>query len=190
MSDLFLVLFNTAIINNLALTYLVGVDLQVAATQRINTAWLIGLATMYCLCLCLPGAYLINVLIIIPLELEYLDLLFYVMMILVILLGSKKIVHQLFPLLIQKIDAITPVLLINSILLAVILLQESQVNSFIGSFLFGLGTGTGFLFLLLVITCLRERIDNNNVPEPFQGTPVLLIAMGILSMGLIGFSGL
>jgi len=190
MSELFLLLFNAAIINNLALTYLVGIDLQVAASQRMNTAWLIGLATIYFLCLCLPGTYLINHLIIIPFQLQYLDLLFYVMIILLVLLGTKTIVYKLFPLLIEKIDAVTPVLLINSVLIAVILLQESQINSFIDSFLFGLGTGLGFLFLLLVVTCLRERIDNENVPKPFRGIPILLIAMGILSMGLMGLAGL
>jgi H+/Na+-translocating ferredoxin:NAD+ oxidoreductase subunit A len=190
MSELLLLLFNAAIINNLALTYLVGIDLQVAASHRINTAWLMGLATIYYLCLCLPGAYLINQFIIIPLQLQYLDLLLYVMMMLVIVLASKNIVHLLFPLLIEKIDAIIPVLLINSILLAVILLQESQINSFIDSFLYGLATGLGFLFLLLVVTSLRERIDNENIPEPFRGIPILLIAMGMLSMGLMGLAGL
>jgi len=190
MSDLFLLLFNAAIINNLALSYLIGVDLQVAASQRMNTAWSMGIATVYCLCLCLPSAYLINQFVIIPFQLQYLDLLLYVMMILVIVLASKNIVYKLFPLLIEKIDTLVPVLLINSILLAVILLQEAQINSFIDSFLFGLGTGLGFLFLLLIVTCLRERIDNVNVPEPFRGIPLLLIAMGILSMGLMGLAGL
>ncbi len=190
MSDLFLLLFNAAIINNLALTYLVGIDLQVAASHRINTAWLMGLATIYCLCLCIPGAYLINQLIIIPFQLQYLDLLLYVMMILLIVLASKNIVVRLFPLLVEKVEAIVPILLINSILLAVILLQNSQINSLVNSFLFGLGTGLGFLLLLLVITCLRERIDNENVPKAFRGIPILLITMGILSMGLMGLAGL
>ncbi len=190
MIDLFLLLFNIAIINNLALTYLVGVDLQVAASQRMNNAWLTGLATIYCLCLCVPGSYLINQLIITPFQLQYIDLLLYVMMILLVILGSKNIVHRLFPLLIERVDSVTPVLLVNSILLAVILLQESQINSFFSSFLFGLATGLGFLFLLLVVTCLRERVDNNNVPEPFRGIPILLISMGMLSMGLMGLAGL
>jgi electron transport complex protein RnfA len=72
----------------------------------------------------------------------------------------------------------------------VILLQESQINSFFDSILFGFSTGIGFLFLLLVVTCLRERIDNENIPEAFRGLPILLIAIGMLSMGLMGLSGL
>ncbi|MBL1141371.1 MAG: hypothetical protein HND53_04990 [Proteobacteria bacterium] len=190
MGDLLLLLFNTAIINNLALTYLVGIDLQVTASQRTNTAWLTGVATLYCLSLCLPATYLINQLIIIPFELQYLELLLYVMTILIIVLGTKNIIYRHYPFLIEKVDAITPVLLINSILLAVILLQKSHINSFIGSFMYGLGTGLGFLFLLLIITFLRERIDNKSVPKPFRGIPLLLISIGILSMGLMGLAGL
>lgn len=190
MTELFLLLFNIAIINNLALTYLVGIDLQVEASQRMNTAWLMGISTLYCLCLCLPTAYLINQFLIIPFQLQFLDLLLYVMMILIIVLASKNIVYTIFPLLTEKLETIVPALLINSILLAVILLQEVQINSFIDSILFGLGTGLGFLFLLLVVTCLRERIDNENIPKPFRGIPILLIAMGMLSMGLMGLTGL
>ncbi len=190
MSELFGLLFSTALVNNLALTYLVGVDLQLAASQRINAAWFIGLATIYCLSLCLPGAYLINQIIIIPLQLQYLDLLLFVLLILVIVLLSQKIFHLLFPLIFQQVDAIIPILLINSVFLAVILLQESQINSLIDSFFFGFGSGLGFLFLLLVVTCLRERIDNENIPNLFRGLPILLIAMGILSMGLMGLAGL
>ena len=190
MSEFILLLFNTAIINNLALTFLVGVDLQLAASRRINAAWLIGLATIYCLCLCLPGAYLVNQVIIVPLQLQYLDLLIYVMLILVIVLASQKIFHLLSPIISQQIDTLIPILLINSVLLAVILLNVSQIISLIDSFIIGLGTGLGFLFLLLVVTCLRERIDNINIPAPFRGIPILLVAMGILSMGLMGLAGL
>lgn len=190
MSELIVLLFNTAIINNLALTYLVGVDLQHAASQRMNAAWLMGLSTLYCLCLCLPAAFLIKQNIIVPLQLQYLDLLLYVMLILLIVLASEKILHRLFPLTLQHLDAVVPIILINSVLLAVILLQESQITSLLESFVFGFGTGFGFLFLLLVVTCLRERIDNENVPKPFRGIPLLLIAMGMLSMGFMGLSGL
>lgn len=195
MSELFGLLFSTVLINNLVLSYLVGLDLQVAASQRMSAAWLVGLATTYCLTLCLPGVYLLNHLIIIPLDLQYLDLLFYVILILVVVLASQKIMHRLFPLIYKQIDAVVPIILMNSVLLAVILLQGNNLISPIGStlsgsFITGLFTGIGFLLLLLALTCLRERINNESIPEPFKGLPILLIALGIFSMGLMGLSGL
>ena len=190
MSELFGLIFSAALVNNLVLTYLVGLDLQVAASQRMNTAWLVGLATLYCLALCLPGVYLIDHLIIIPLSLQYLDLLFYVMLIIVIVYASQQLMRRIFLRHHQQIDALVPLILVNSILLAVILLAQDQNQSFFGALLKGISTGIGFLFLLLVLTCLRERINNTNVPAPFKGLPILLITLGIFTMGLMGLAGL
>ena len=190
MSDFFLFLFNAILVNNLVLTHLVGLDLQVATSRRMDIAWFTGLITLFCFCILLPCIYLARVFIVAPLEIEYLDLLLYVLITIVIVLVIQKLFYRFVPLSFQKIKAITPVILMNSILFAVILLQEIQVNNIIDSFLFAVASGTGFLFLLLVITCLRERIDNANIPKPFQGLPVILITYGMLSMGLAGLSGL
>ena len=190
MSSFFLFLFNATLVNNIVLTYLVGVDLQVASGRRMDVAWFTGLSTLLCLCILLPVIYLVRNQIVIPLAIEYLDLLIYMLITIVVVLVIQKLFHQLFPSSFQQINAIVPLIFMNSILFAIILLQETQVNSFTGSFLFGLATGLGFLFLLLVITCLRERIDNANVPKPFQGLPIILITFGMLSMGLMGLSGL
>ena len=190
MSDLFLLLFNTALPNNLILTYLIGVDSQYASSRRVNAAWLTGLATLYCLAISVPFTYLIRNLIIIPLQIQYLDLLFYVMTIILVVLTSKNIFSRLFPIFHKQIDAVAPIILMNSALLAVILLHETQSNSLLGAFFFGCTTGLGFLFLLLVLTCLRERIDHDNIPQPFRSLPVLLITLGILAMGLMGLAGI
>ena len=190
MNELFGLLFSVALVNNLVLTNLVGLDMQIAASQRMNEAWLVGLATIYCLAICLPAIYLFDHLIIIPLSLQYLDLLFYVMLIILVVYSSQQLMHRL-PLRIQKqIDTLIPVILINPILLAVALLYQEQNFSFFRLMLYGISTGIGFLFLLLVLTCLRERIENNNVPKPFRYLPILLIALGIFSMGLMGLAGL
>ena len=189
MSDLFGLLFSAALINNLTLTGLVGLDLQVAASRRINVAWLVGLATMYSLTLALPGSYLLDRFVISPLQLHHLDLLFYILLIIFIVFFSRNKLQRLFPLLQQQINAVIPLILMNSFLPAVVLLQNQNM-SFFKALFYGLFTGLGFLFLLLVLTCFRERIDNDNIPKPFNRLPVLLIALGIFSMGLTGLAGL
>ena len=190
MSESFLLLFSTALLNNLVITSLVGVDLQLAASRRMNVAWLTGLATTCCRMISVPGAYVIDQAIILPFNLEHLDLLFYVLFIIAVVLISQNILLRLFPLIYKQFSAMIPLLLMNSVLLAVILLQQSLSNSFAHALFFGLGTGLGFLFLLLLITCLRERIENENIPGPFQGLPILLISLGMLSMGLMGLAGI
>ncbi len=190
MSEICGFIFSAALINNLVLTSLVGLDLQIFASQQMRTAWLVGLITLCCLTLCLPVVYLVDHLLIIPYTLQYLDLLLYVMLIIVIVYASQHLIHRLFPRLKQQVDTVTPIILCNSILLATSLLSRLQSNTLFESFLMGIGTGTGFLLLLLMLTCLRERIDNEDVPTPFKGLPILLITLGILAMGGMGFVGL
>ena len=60
MSEFFLILLNTALVNNLVLTHLLGLDLQIAASRRMQVAWLTGLATLLCLTLITPLAWLVN----------------------------------------------------------------------------------------------------------------------------------
>ena len=94
MSELFGLIFSAALVNNIVLTYLVGLDLQIAASQRMNAAWLVGLATIYCLALSLPSIYLIDKLIIIPFALQFLDLLLYVLLIIIIVYASQDLIHR------------------------------------------------------------------------------------------------
>lgn len=190
MTEFIGLLFSTVLINNLALTYLIGLDLHIAVGTRIEAAWLVGLTILYCLALCMPGVYLID-LVLILLQLQYLNLLFYVLLILIVVFGLQRLSYLLFPLSYRQIDAVMPIILMNSVLLAVILLRNHHLTPFFGKTFWsaiglGLGTGASFLLLLLVITCLHERISNHAIPQPFKGLPILLISLGIFSMGLMG----
>ena len=189
MSEFFLLFIGAAFANNLLFGHLVGLDLQAAASRRLDAAWLTGLATLYGLCLCLPAVYLLQLLLV-PLELDDLALLFYILVIITLLLASARGLGAIFPHWARRVEALLPVILMNATLLAGVLLQQGQVRSLAGSFLSAAATGAGFLLLLLVLTCLRERIDEAEAPAPFRGLPVLLVTLGLLAMGLQGLTGL
>jgi electron transport complex protein RnfA len=189
MGDLFLLLLIATGFSNIALTYLLGINFQHSVSKRMEASSLMGIATLFLLVLSLPVTYILNQRLIIPFELQKFDLLFYIVIMLGVVLVLKFIIRNFFPLLNEKINIILPVLLINTVILALIPVLEPQINSIADSSIFGLGTGLGFLLLILVITCLRERLDNKYVPEAFRGVPLLLISMGILSMGLLGLAG-
>ncbi len=190
MSEFFLILLNTALVNNLVLTHLLGLDLQVAASRRMQVAWLTGLATLLCLTLITPLAWLVNNTLFISPHLQQFAIFIDVATILLVILLLQRLSLRLFPLLFDRINAVTPLILTNSLLLGVILLQQSKSIGFAGSVLFGIANGLGFLLVLLLISSLRERIDNNKVPEAFRGIPVLLVSLGIFSMALMGLIGI
>lgn len=190
MRDLLLIVFNTVLVNNLVLNHLIGVDVQFTASNRLDISWFTGLFTLCCLCILLPFVYCLQIMVITPLRIEYLELLLCVLSAIVVFLILKKLLQNWFRLEFYKNNAIAYVTLINTILFAVVLLKSLTTNSFLELFSSGLMSGITFLFLLLAITCLRDRINYNCVPWPFRGLPIVLITYGLLSIGFMGLSNL
>jgi H+/Na+-translocating ferredoxin:NAD+ oxidoreductase subunit A len=189
MGDLLLLLLFAATISHIASVHFLNIILQDSFADRMSVSWLLGIASICLLVLSLPAIYLLNTQLIIPYQLHYIDLLFYIMIMLIIVLILKIIMKRLSPLVNKKITPVFPVLLINSVILALVPVLERQNNSIINSILFAFGTGLVFLLMLLVMTCLSERLEHQQIAKPLRGIPILLISVGILSLGLLGLSG-
>ena len=37
---------------------------------------------------------------------------------------------------------------------------------------------------------IREKIEHNDIPEAFKGTPIVLVTAGLMAIAFFGFSGL
>ena len=185
-----MLIFSAALVNNLAMTHAVGVDLQLAASKRMYVAQLIGFTTCCCFLLLFPLAYLLQNYIIDPLSLQHLSLLFLALVMLSVVLGLQHIATKLLPMLAGEIQTLTPLLIMNSSLLGAVLYYQSQFSSLLQTFCIALGHGAGFILILLMIHCLRERIDQDKVLASFRDIPILLICLGILSLGLGGLAGI
>jgi electron transport complex protein RnfA len=54
----------------------------------------------------------------------------------------------------------------------------------------GLGTAIGFTIAIVILAGIRERIEDNDVPESFKGMPIVLLTAGLMSIAFFGFSGI
>ena len=68
--------------------------------------------------------------------------------------------------------------------------NTDQGLNFLQSLANGIGTSVGFLLIIVVFSCIRARLETNNVPKAFKGLPIALIVAAIMAMALIGLQGL
>ena len=54
----------------------------------------------------------------------------------------------------------------------------------------GFATAAGFLVAIVLMAGIREKIEYNDVPEAFRGTPIVLVTAGLMAIAFFGFSGL
>jgi electron transport complex protein RnfA len=94
------------------------------------------------------------------------------------------------PVLYRLLGIFLPLITTNCTVLAIPLFSVYMNHTFLESICYSTGASFGFTFIMIVFACIRERITYADVPEPFQGAPIALITVGIMSMIFMGFKGL
>jgi electron transport complex protein RnfA len=179
MTDFLFVLIGAALVSNLIL----GLPLAADALRHARMQAL-GPAGALLILLAAPAAWLLQQ----PLQavdLAYLHLLIGLPLLAALSWLSLTLLTRLRPSLGQT--GLWPLLLGNG--LGAMLLARA-LDSFAGALALGIGGGLGFWLVLQLLSDLLERIEECDVPAPFRGTPMLLIAAGLMSLAFLGFNGL
>ncbi len=149
-----------------------------------------GLATTFVLTLSSILSYFIHTYLLIPLGLEYLKTLSFILVIAVTVQVTELILHKTSPLLYQVLGIFLPLITTNCAVLGVALLNIQQQHNLIESAVFGFGASVGFTLVLVLFSAIRERLEMADIPESFKGTPIALITAGIMSIAFMGFGGM
>ena len=190
MKHYLLLLLSTILVNNFVLVKFLGLCPFLGVSRRLESAIGMGLATTFVLTLASVSSYLLYEYLLLPLDLQYLRTISFIVVIAVVVQFTEILLHKLSPTLHRLLGLYLPLITTNCAVLGVALLNIQAEHTFIESILFGIGTALGFTLVLVLFAALRERIDVADVPVAFQGASIGLITAGLMSMAFMGFIGL
>jgi electron transport complex protein RnfA len=190
MSDLILILVGTVLVNNFVLVRFLGLCPFMGVSRNIEAAFGMSLATAFVLTLSSAISFLIHEYLLVPLQLEYLRTISFILVIAVSVQFTEIMVRRLSPLLDQVLGIYIPLIATNCAVLGVALLNVQQAKGFVQSVFFGFGASMGFALVLVLFAAVRERLDAADMPRPFRGTAIALVTAGIMSLAFMGFSGM
>lgn len=190
MNEYLIILVSTILVNNFVLVKFLGLCPFMGVSKKMDTAIGMGFATTFVLTLASITSYLINTYLLIPLELEYLRTIAFIVTIAAVVGFTELVVNKTSPVLHQSLGVFLPLITTNCAVLGVALLNVGASNSFLQSAVYGFGAAVGFSFVLVLFSGIRERIESADVPKIFQGVPIALITAGLMSMAFMGFIGL
>jgi len=190
MSELFFIFISAVFVNNFVLVKFLGLCPFMGVSSKYQSALGMGLATTFVLTLSSIISYFIHNYLLMPLELEYLKTLSFILVIAITVQITELILHKTSPLLYQVLGLFLPLITTNCAVLGVALLNIQQQNNLIQSAVFGLAASIGFTLVLVLFSAIRERLEMADVPESFKGTPIALITAGIMSIAFMGFGGM
>lgn len=190
MAEYALILLGTVLVNNLVLTQFLGLCPFMGVSRKLETAAGMGLATAFVLTLSSVCSYLVHAFVLVPLQLEYLRTIAFILIIAALVQFTEIFVRKVSPLLHNVLGIFLPLITTNCAVLGVALLNVQSGHGFAQSALYGFGAALGFTLVLIAFAAIRERLALADVPKPFRGNPIALLTAGLMSLAFMGFSGL
>jgi electron transport complex protein RnfA len=190
MSEYLLLMLSTVLVNNVVLVKFLGLCPFMGISKKMDTALSMGLATTFVITFTTAGSWLLEHWLLIPLGIEYLRILTYILVIAATVQFTEMVIRKVAPALYQVLGIYLPLITTNCAVLGLPLLNVQEKSSFIVSFIVGFGSSVGFTLVLVLFAGLRERIALATVSATFVGAPIAFITAGLLALAFMGFAGL
>jgi len=190
MIEIVVILISTVLVNNFVLVRFLGLCPFLGVSGNLEAAVGMSLATAFVLTLSSATAYLLHHYVLVPLQLEYLRTLSFILVIAASVQFTEIMVRRLSPMLNQVLGIYIPLIATNCAVLGVALLNVQQAKGFMQSVFYGFGASLGFALVLVLFAAIRERLEVADVPAPFRGAAIALMTAGLMSLAFMGFSGM
>ncbi|MEE9357708.1 electron transport complex protein RnfA [Candidatus Vondammii sp. HM_W22] len=183
------IFLNAAVINNFVLALFLGICPFLGVSAKKETAWNMGLATMFVMLVSSICAYGINQLLVM-FDIEFLRLICYIAVIASAVQLVEMVLKKFSPGLFRALGIFLPLITTNCAILGLALFQTYREYNFLQSLSFSIGAGVGFTVALMLMAGLREKLELAKVPSVSQGAAMSLMLAGLLSLAFMGFAGL
>ena len=188
MSDLAWIFFSSMLINNFTLMLFLGPCPFLGVSNKIDTALRMGAADTFVLVMTALAVWGLNsfVLIYTP----YLRLIAFIIVIASLVQIVEMVIKKLSPALFRALGIYLPLITTNCAVLALAIFQTNREYTLLQGIVFAFGSGAGLTLALVLMASIRESLELADVPAVAQGTALVLMIAGGLSLAFMGFAGL
>ncbi len=186
-----------AIVNNVVLSQFLGICPFLGVSKKTETAAGMGGAVIFVITIAsfvtgvvykyvLANEYLMSK----GIDLTYLKTIVFILVIAALVQFVEMFLRKSMPALYQSLGVYLPLITTNCAVLGVALNAVTYDYSLLETVVYGLAISVGFFIAIVLMAGLREKIEYNDIPKPFQGTAIVLITAALMSIAFMGFSGM
>lgn len=190
MKSLIMIIVSTALVNNVVFSQFLGICSFLGVSSQKKASVSLGLAVMAVLTVSSAVAGALYQYVLLPLGLDYLKTIVFILVIAALVqmveMFLKKNAHAVY----QSLGIYLPLITTNCAVLGVALTNVQNGYSILEGTVAGFGTAAGYTVSIVLLAAIREHIDEDAVPAPFRGAPIVLLCATLMAMAFMGFSGL
>ena len=190
MTTYIMIIVTCALINNVVLIQFLGICSFLGVSQQMKASVSLGMAVTLVTTVSSAVAWALYTLILVPLGLEYMKTIVFILVIAALVQCVEMFLKKTSPAIYKALGIYLPLITTNCAVLGVALTNVQDEYNLLQSVLAGLGTGLGYTLAIVLLTGIRSRIDESDLPKPLRGAPVVLLSAALMSIAFMGFSGL
>ena len=197
LASLFSIAVTYAIINNVVLSQFLGICPFLGVSKKTETAAGMGGAVIFVITIAAFVTGVINkfilaneALIQMGIDLRYLKTIVFILVIASLVQFVEMFLKKSMPPLYESLGVFLPLITTNCAVLGVALNAITYEYDILQTVVYGLATGVGFFIAIVLLAGIREKIEYNDIPKPFQGTAIVLMASALMAIAFMGFSGM
>ncbi|MCL1146660.1 NADH:ubiquinone reductase (Na(+)-transporting) subunit E [Shewanella marinintestina] len=189
-----------AFIDNMALSFFMGMCTFLAVSKKVSTSFGLGVAVIVVMTLAVPLNQLIYANILAPgalawagypaLDLSYLQLITFIGVIAALVQILEMFLDKYIPALYDSLGIFLPLLTVNCAIFAGVIFMANRDYNLAESTVFAMGSGFGWAMAIVMLAGLRERMKFHAIPEGLQGIGIVFITTGLMALGFMAFSGI
>lgn len=186
----FVIFFAAIFTNNMILSNFLGMCSFIAVSREIPTSLGLGQAVTFVLTCTTIINYLLYQYVLIPLELEYLRFIVFIVSIAAFVQLLEMILERYLPNLYYALGIFLPLITVNCAILGVSLFMIIRDYTLLQSIGFSVGSGLGWTLAIVALAGIRQKLKNARIPQGLEGPGITLIITGLMALAFIGFSGI
>lgn len=190
MGDLILIAVGSALVSNVVLSQFLGICSFLGVSKKTETAVGMGGAVIFVITLASLVAGLLYQFILQPLGFDYLNTIVFILVIAALVQIVEMFLKKFVPSLYNALGVYLPLITTNCAVLGVALNNVQDEYNILESVVNGFATGVGYLIAIVLLAGIREKMEYNDIPESFQGIPIVLVTSTLMAIAFFGFSGL
>ena len=184
-----IILLSSVLVDNYVLTRFLGICPFLGVSKKIDQAVGMGVAVTAVMLIATAVTWPFQYFVLNSLNLGYLQNIAFILIIATLVQILELLLKKFSPALYSGLGVYLPLITTNCAVLGVTINNILDGYSFVESMVSSLGCGLGFLLAMVLFSGLRSRIDESNIPVPFRGLAVTLIAASFISLAFMGFGG-
>lgn len=190
MKQMMIILFTMILTENYVLVRFLGICPFLGVSKKLDSAVGMSVAVIFVMALSSAATYGVNTAFLIPLKLEYMATIVFILVIAALVQLVETILKKFIPALHKALGIYLPLITTNCAVLGVTLLNVQNSYSLGESIAGGVGAGLGFMLAMVIFSGVRRTLLRAKPPKTFEGLPITLVAASLVSLAFMGFSGI